>query len=234
MTATARLRACSATGCTSRAIPVSSPPPGSGTARCGARRTCRPLPGRRRGGRRGPCRRPVSPAPVGPLRRARLAGRALRDGGLVLDLTGLRDVRVDADAATVTVGGGTTAAELLAATRPDDLVVPTGVVDAVGMVGLTLAGGYGPLCGRFGLALDNLLGAEVVLADGRRVTADPGTTPSCTGRCAAVAGTSGSSPSCACAHRLPGVLAGMIMFALAEAPAVLAATARCSPRPRTS
>ncbi|MBM0207668.1 FAD-binding protein, partial [Micromonospora sp. STR1s_5] len=52
------------------------------------------------------------------------AGRALRDGALALDLTGLRSVRVDPDAATVTIGGGATAAELLAAARPYDLVGP--------------------------------------------------------------------------------------------------------------
>ncbi|MEH0934911.1 FAD-binding oxidoreductase [Micromonospora psammae] len=96
------------------------------------------------------------------------AGRALRDGGLVLDLTGMREVEVDPAAGTVTVAGGVTAADVVAALRPYDLVVATGVVRSVGLAGLTLAGGYGPLCGRHGLALDNLLAAEVVLADGRR------------------------------------------------------------------
>ncbi|MEV4499319.1 FAD-binding oxidoreductase [Micromonospora arborensis] len=150
------------------------------------------------------------------------AGRALRDGGLVLDLTGLRDVRVDPDAATVTIGGGATAAELLAAARPHDLVVPTGVVRDVGMAGLTLAGGYGPLCGRFGLTLDNLLGAEVVLADGRRVTADPDHDAELYWALRGGGGNLGVVTELRFrAHRLPAVLAGMIMFALAEAPAVL-------------
>ncbi|MET7865950.1 FAD-binding oxidoreductase [Micromonospora taraxaci] len=150
------------------------------------------------------------------------AGRALRDGGLVLDLTGLRTVRVDPDTATVTVGGGTTAAELLAAARPYDLVVPTGVVDAVGMAGLSLAGGYGPLCGRFGLTVDNLLGAEVVLADGRRVTADPRHDAELYWALRGGGGNLGIVTELRFrAHRLPGVLAGMIMFPLAEAPDVL-------------
>ncbi|MET8199331.1 FAD-binding oxidoreductase [Micromonospora taraxaci] len=150
------------------------------------------------------------------------AGRALRDGGLVLDLTGLRTVRVDPDTATVTVGGGTTAAELLAAARPYDLVVPSGVVDAVGMAGLSLAGGYGPLCGRFGLTVDNLLGAEVVLADGRRVTADPRHDAELYWALRGGGGNLGIVTELRFrAHRLPGVLAGMIIFPLAEAPDVL-------------
>ncbi|MET8309756.1 FAD-binding oxidoreductase [Micromonospora sp. NPDC005173] len=150
------------------------------------------------------------------------AGRALRDGGLVLDLTGLRTVQVDPDGATVTVAGGATAADLLTATRPYDLVVPTGVVRDVGMAGLTLAGGYGPLCGRFGLALDNLIGAEVVLADGRRVAADPRHDAELFWALRGGGGNFGVVTALRYqAHRLPAVLAGMIMFALAEAPAVL-------------
>ncbi|WP_234584553.1 FAD-binding oxidoreductase [Micromonospora sp. MH99] len=150
------------------------------------------------------------------------AGRALRDGGLVLDLTGLHAVRVDPDSCTVTVAGGASAADLLAAAAPYDLVVPTGVVRDVGMAGLTLAGGYGPLCGRFGLALDNLLGAEVVLADGRRVTADPRHDAELYWALRGGGGNVGVVTELRYrAHRLPAVLAGMIMFALAEAPAVL-------------
>ncbi|MFF5057231.1 FAD-binding oxidoreductase [Micromonospora sp. NPDC000663] len=150
------------------------------------------------------------------------AGRALRDGGVVLDVTGLRAVRVDADTATVTVGGGVTAAGLLAAARPYDLVVPTGAVGNVGMAGLTLAGGYGPLCGRFGLSLDSLLGAEVVLADGRRVTADPHHDAELYWALRGGGGNVGVVTELRFrAHRLPAVLAGMIMFPLAEGSAVL-------------
>ncbi|MEU7972724.1 BBE domain-containing protein [Micromonospora sp. NPDC049089] len=100
--------------------------------------------------------------------------------------------------------------------------MPTGVVGAVGMAGLTLAGGYGPLCGRFGLALDNLLGAEVVLADGRRVTADSRHDAELYWALRGGGGNLGIVTELRFrAHRLPGVLAGMIMFALSEAPAVL-------------
>ena len=100
------------------------------------------------------------------------AGRALCDGGLVIDLAGMRRVTVDTRARVATVGGGATAADVMAAAAPYGLVAAAGNVGCVGMTGLTLGGGYGPLNGRFGLASDNLLGAEVVLADGRIVTAD--------------------------------------------------------------
>ena len=128
------------------------------------------------------------------------AGRALRDGALALDLTGLRSVRVDPDAATVTIGGGATAAEVLAAARPYDLVVPTGVVGAVGMAGLTLAGGTAR-CAAGSVWQWTACSARrwfSPTAAGSPPT--PGTTPSCTGRCAAAVGTSASSPSCASAR----------------------------------
>jgi FAD/FMN-containing dehydrogenase len=98
------------------------------------------------------------------------AGRALCDG-LVIDLRGMNQVEADLGNRTATIGGGARACDVLAATDPLDLAAVTGSVGAVGMAGLTLGGGYGPLSGRFGLALDNLLAAEVVLADGRIVTA---------------------------------------------------------------
>ncbi|MFI6264174.1 FAD-binding oxidoreductase [Micromonospora sp. NPDC051006] len=150
------------------------------------------------------------------------AGRALREGGLVLDLTGMRTVEVDPAAGTVTVAGGATVADALAAARPYDLVLATGTVRAVGLAGLTLAGGYGPLCGRFGLALDNLLAAEVVLADGRRVTAGPDDDAELYWALRGGGGNLGVVTRLRYrAHRLPAALAGMILFALDEAPAVL-------------
>lgn len=99
-------------------------------------------------------------------------GRAVCDGGLVIDMSGMRSVTVDSRARIATVGGGVIAGDLIDAVAPHGLVAATGNCGDVGMTGLTLGGGYGPLNGRFGLALDNLLGAEVVLADGRIVTAD--------------------------------------------------------------
>jgi FAD/FMN-containing dehydrogenase len=97
------------------------------------------------------------------------AGRAVRDGAQVIDLSGMREVKVDGDVATV--GGGATANDLIAAAAASGMSAATGSVGAVGMAGLTLGGGYGPLNGVAGLAADNLLSAEVVLADGTVATA---------------------------------------------------------------
>jgi len=98
------------------------------------------------------------------------ACRALCDG-IVIDLSGMNGVIVDSDKLTAKISGGSRAADVLAATDPLGLGAVTGSCSGVGMAGLTLGGGYGPLIGRFGLALDNLLAAEVVLADGRIVSA---------------------------------------------------------------
>jgi len=90
------------------------------------------------------------------------AGRALCDG-LVLDLSGMRDVHVSPDRRSARISGGARAVDVLAATDPLGLAAVTGSCSAVGMAGLTLGGGYGPLIGRFGLALDNLIVARIHL-----------------------------------------------------------------------
>lgn len=99
-------------------------------------------------------------------------GRSLRDGGLVIDLSGMRQVSLDLSAREATVAGGATASDLSTALASCELAAVTGNSGDVGMAGLLLGGGYGPLQTRFGVASDSLLGAEVVLADGRSVTAN--------------------------------------------------------------
>lgn len=99
------------------------------------------------------------------------AGRALVEGGLVVDLTRMRDVRVAGEVAVAQ--GGATISDVLDAAASHGLSAATGTVGAVGMAGLTMGGGYGRLSGRAGLAADNLLGATVVLATGEVVIADP-------------------------------------------------------------
>src|SRR5215472_11426247 len=91
------------------------------------------------------------------------AGRALRPGGLVIDLTGMRRVVVDTQARTAIVGGGAIAREVIAAAAPHGLVAATGTCGSVGMTGLTLVGGYGPLNGRFGLACSTLASSTVAI-----------------------------------------------------------------------
>src|SRR6476660_7471659 len=98
------------------------------------------------------------------------AGRALCDG-IVIDLTAMNDVTLSPDYRAARISGGARASDVLAVTDPRGLAMVTGSCSSVGMTGLTLGGGYGSLIARFGLALDNLLAAEVVLADGRIVTA---------------------------------------------------------------
>lgn len=100
------------------------------------------------------------------------AGRAVRPGGMLIDLSRMRGVRVDTDARVAVVAGGATVADLVAATAPHGLAAAVGTTGGLGVAGLTMSGGYGPLTGHFGLALDNLLGADVILEDGQLVRTD--------------------------------------------------------------
>ncbi|MFN8485711.1 MAG: FAD-binding oxidoreductase [Anaerolineae bacterium] len=99
------------------------------------------------------------------------------DNGLVVDLSHLRDVRVDPADNTVRVGGGCVWADVDHATHPFGLAVPCGFVSSTGVGGLTLGGGIGYLTRRYGLTIDNLLSVDMVLADGRFVTASADENP---------------------------------------------------------
>jgi hypothetical protein len=97
-------------------------------------------------------------------------GLGLCDDGLVIDLSGLKSVRVDTSNNTVRVGGGNLWGEVDHATHPFGLAVPAGIISSTGVGGLTLGGGVGHLSRKYGLTIDNLLEADMVLADGSFVT----------------------------------------------------------------
>ena len=105
------------------------------------------------------------------------AGLASVDDGVVIDLSLMRDVEVDPDARTVRVGGGCTWGEVDAATNEHGLATPSGIISTTGVGGLTLGGGLGHLTRKCGLAIDNLLEAEVVLANGEQVRASADENP---------------------------------------------------------
>jgi FAD binding domain/Berberine and berberine like len=102
------------------------------------------------------------------------AGLGVIDGGLVIDLSSMRGIRVDPGAQAVRADGGCTLGEVDHATHAFGLATPSGIISSTGVSGLTLGGGIGHLSRRYGLSVDNLVSADVVLADGSFVTASAG------------------------------------------------------------
>jgi hypothetical protein len=118
--------------------------------------------------------------------------------------------------------GGARASDVLAVTDPLGLAAVTGSCGAVGMAGLTLGGGYGPLIGRFGLALDNLIAVDVVLADGRIVTAERGDEEDLLWALRGGGGNFGVVTAMRIRlHDLPNVVSGMLVYPFSEAETVL-------------
>ena len=95
-----------------------------------------------------------------------VAGRAVTDGGVMIDLAAMKGISIDPDQATATVEGGVIWGELNDAAARHGLAVTGGAVSTTGVAGLTLGGGLGWLMAKYGLASDNLLGVELVTAEG--------------------------------------------------------------------
>jgi hypothetical protein len=102
-----------------------------------------------------------------------VAGNAVGDGAVMLDLSGMNALRVDPVTRTVRAGPGLRLSEFDRATQAFGLATTLGVVSVTGIAGLTLGGGLGWLNGRYGLACDNLISADVATADGQLLTAGP-------------------------------------------------------------
>jgi FAD/FMN-containing dehydrogenase len=100
-----------------------------------------------------------------------VAGHAVNDGGIVIDLSRMNNVAVDVAKRLAYVGGGATIADLDQATQRYGLATPMGVVSETGVAGLTLGGGLGHLRNKYGLSADSLVGATVVTAAGEIVHA---------------------------------------------------------------
>jgi FAD/FMN-containing dehydrogenase len=102
-----------------------------------------------------------------------VAGNAVNDGGLVIDLSPMRGVHVDPSTRTVRVQGGATLGDMDRETQLFGLAVPAGVVSTTGVAGLTLHGGAGHLRRKYGLSIDSLISVDIVTADGelRRASA---------------------------------------------------------------
>jgi FAD/FMN-containing dehydrogenase len=149
-------------------------------------------------------------------------GLGICDDGLVIDLSLMKWVRVDPDAQTVRVGAGATWGDVDHATHAFGLAVPSGFLSTTGVGGLTLGGGIGYLTRRYGLTIDNLLSADVVLADGTFVVANEKENNDLFWAIRGGGGNFGVVTSFQFqAHPVHTVIAGPMLWELKDAPAIM-------------
>ena len=152
-----------------------------------------------------------------------VAGHAICDGGLVIDLSLMKSARVDPASRTVHAAGGLLWSELDRATQPFGLAVTGGIISHTGIGGLTLGGGLGHLMRKHGLTVDNVLSVDLVTSDGERMRADAETEPELFWGLRGGGGNFGIAT--AFNYQLhpvgPIVLGGPIFWPIADAPEVL-------------
>ncbi|MND58038.1 6-hydroxy-D-nicotine oxidase [compost metagenome] len=157
-----------------------------------------------------------------------IAGNAVCDGGLMIDLSLMKSVQVDPTTRRASVEPGCTLADVDAAVQAHGLATPLGINSTTGVAGLTLGGGFGWLSRKFGMTIDNLLSAEVITADGRQLHA------SATENADLFWGLRGGGGNFGVVTRFefqlhpvgPDVLSGLIVFAFDQAKLVLTRFAR--------
>ena len=151
-----------------------------------------------------------------------VAGLAVVDGALLVDLSDMRSVHVDATRRIVRIAGGALWSDVDAATAVSGLATTGGLISSTGVGGFTLGGGAGWLMRRHGLACDNLVGAQLVLADGSLVRVDAATQPDLFWALRGGAGGLGVVTSFELRlHPVAQVLAGLLVFDGAQAAAVI-------------
>jgi FAD/FMN-containing dehydrogenase len=151
-----------------------------------------------------------------------VAGKAVTEGGLMIDLSLMKGVHVDPARGTVRAQAGVRVGELDRATAAFGLATPSGVISLTGIAGLTLGGGIAWLMGKYGMAVDNLLSAEIVLASGAVVTASDETDPDLFWAVRGGGGNFGVVTSFEFqAHPVASVLGGATLHPLEAAPGLL-------------
>lgn len=153
-----------------------------------------------------------------------IAGHAVAEGTVLLDLSQMRSVHVDPEAKIARVAPGAALGDVDRETQAHGLVVPTGINSTTGIAGLTLGGGFGWATRKFGMTIDNLLSAEVVTADGSIVTTSANTHPELFWAIRGGGGNFGVVTSFEFQlHPLgPEVLSGLIVHPIDKAPGMLA------------
>jgi FAD/FMN-containing dehydrogenase len=152
-----------------------------------------------------------------------IAGNAICNGGLTIDFSQMKQVRVDAGKKRAYVDAGATLADFDGATQRHGLATPVGINSTTGIAGLTLGGGFGWLTRKYGMTIDNLVSAEVITADGKKIHASEQEEPELFWGLRGGGGNFGIVTQFEFAlHPVgPEILAGLLVFPFAQAKQVL-------------